>query len=156
MDGFLETLGGLTALETLGNQGREIGALSLELDGNRQQLDIARRSLACADGSVAYYQRVNKELMEKNKKLQEVNDDLRLTLADWIVSQRAFREVAMKYAALNGKTSKEVIAEGLAAEEAVLTNGAKSGGNNVHEHSLVKPFKDRLLAKIKTKKGQQV
>ncbi|WP_141718638.1 hypothetical protein [Burkholderia cenocepacia] len=155
MSGFLETLGGLTALEKFGNQGREIDSLGLELEGSQQQLDNARRSLASADGSLAYYARVNKELTERNKKLQETNDELRLSLADWIVSQRAFREVAMKYAALTGKTAKEVMAEGLATEEVVLTGGSKHGSNNVNEHSLVKPFKDRLLAVIKAKEGRQ-
>ena len=157
MSGFLETLGGLTALEKIGNQGREIDSLGLELEGSQQQLDHARRSLASADGSIAYYARVNKELTEKNKLLQEVNEDLRLTLADWIVSQRAFREVAMKYGVLAGKTTKDILEEGSTAEELVLLNQAKMDSkNNVDSLSRAKPFKDRLLAKIqKEKAGRQ-
>ncbi|WP_139352301.1 hypothetical protein [Burkholderia cenocepacia] len=155
MSGFLETLGGLHVLEKLGNQGREIDSLNLELDGNHQQLDHARRDLAAASGSLAYYRRVNKELTEKTQLLQEVNDDLRVTLADWTVSQRAFREIAMKYGALAGKTPQEVIEEGLAAEEVVLKNEAKmSASNNVDTCSRAKPYKDRLLAKLQKAKQQ--
>ncbi|KAB0640714.1 hypothetical protein F7R25_04235 [Burkholderia stagnalis] len=156
MSGVLETLGGLYALEKLGNQGREIDSLNLELDGNHQQLDHARRDLAAASGSIAYYKRVNKELTEKVQLLQEVNEDLRVTLADWIVSQRAFRELAMKYGALAGKTPKEIDNESSAAEEAVLKNEAKmSASNNVDTCSRAKPYKDRLLVKLQKEKARQ-
>lgn len=163
MSGFLETLGGLHVLEKVGNQGREIDSLNLELDGNQQQLDYARRDLAAASGSIAYYKRVNKELTEKTQLLQEVNEklratneDLRVTLADWIVSQRAFRELAMKYGALAGKTTKEIVNESSVAEEAVLLNEAKmSAHNNVDTCPSAKPYKDRLLAKLQKAKGKQ-
>lgn len=69
-----------------------------------------------------------------------VNGDFRGTyekqqelLGNWMVSQKAFKEVAIKLGAQLGKTPEEIIAEGMATKEKVL-DGETEYGNNFIEN----------------------
>ena len=50
-------------------------------------------------------------------------------LSDWMVSQRAFKELAIKYGLEAGKTKEEVVAERKSTEEKVLNNETEHGNN---------------------------
>ena len=60
------------------------------------------------------------EIAAKNGRFRETYDKQQEMLADWIVSQRAFKELAMKYGALAGKTPEQINAEGMAAKKLFL------------------------------------
>ena len=98
--------------------------------------------------------RKSKNLVEENKRLEEENEFLRELLtrpmseiakenglfreayhkqqeaqATWMVSQRAFKEIAMKYGIQAGKSVEDIALEADKAEEQVLTDSTKYGNN---------------------------
>ncbi|MCO8321135.1 hypothetical protein ABEG10_11750 [Burkholderia cenocepacia] len=72
-------------------------------------------------------------------------------LADWIVSQKAYKEVAMQFADKLGVSRDEVNKQGSAAEEVILTDQSKFG-NNIISGDFVDTFKGELLADLQSKK----
>ncbi|AVF39500.1 hypothetical protein AL486_07095 [Pandoraea apista] len=76
-------------------------------------------------------------------KFKETYRKEQLLLSSWIVSQKAFKETAMKYGQIAGKTRDEIYAEGIAAEEDVL-NGTTKFGNNIETSQLANEYKDEL------------
>ncbi|AJZ74983.1 hypothetical protein SG18_25960 [Pandoraea apista] len=76
-------------------------------------------------------------------KFKETYRKEQLLLSSWILSQKAFKETAMKYGQIAGKTKDEIYAEGIAAEEDVL-NGTTKFGNNIETSQLANEYKDEL------------
>ena len=50
-------------------------------------------------------------------------------LSDWMVSQRAFKELAIKYGLETGKTKEEIVSEGKETKKTVLNNETEHGNN---------------------------
>jgi hypothetical protein len=100
---------------------------------------------------VAFYEKLLTEplnviadkLEAKVPEFKENYDKEQLLLADWIVSQKAFKETAMKYGEMAGKTKDEIQKEGLNTEEKVLNSTTKFG-NNVETSPLANELKDKL------------
>ncbi|ALS64562.2 hypothetical protein AT395_05805 [Pandoraea apista] len=77
---------------------------------------------------------------------KENYDKEQLVLAGWILSQKGFKEAAMKYGAMAGKTTQEIQAEGL-ANEATILDGKSEYGNNLV--SLAEHVKQKLRDQLK-------
>ncbi len=77
---------------------------------------------------------------------KENYDKDQLVLAGWILSQKGFKEAAMKYGAMAGKTTQEIQAEGL-ANEATILDGKSEYGNNLV--SLAEHVKQKLRDQLK-------
>jgi hypothetical protein len=66
------------------------------------------------------------------KKTYEIQQEL---LATWMVSQRAFKELAIEFGLVAGKTREEIIDQGITAvKEKVLNNQTKHGNNGSELH----------------------
>ena len=79
------------------------------------------------------------------KKTYEIQQEL---LADWMVSQRAFKELAIGLGLSIGRTKEDVIAEGMANEVQVLNNQTKHG-NNAEDNTFINKYSERLKEKLK-------
>ena len=69
-------------------------------------------------------------------------------LADWMVSQKAFKELAIDLGLQLGKTKEEVISQGKANEEKVLNNETQHN-NNAQDSKIISPHIENLKNKIK-------
>ncbi|CAG2142587.1 Uncharacterised protein [Ralstonia mannitolilytica] len=143
MSDFLNYTAGLHALEKIGEQGRAIDKQNRAL---REANDDLHRAKYNEDISRIEADRIKKENNEykallskpfaeiaaKDGRFKENYEKQQELLAAWIVSQRAFKEVAMKYGQAMGKSSEEVLSEFQAAKETVL-NDQSNFGNTVDE-----------------------
>nr|CUV53680.1 conserved protein of unknown function [Ralstonia solanacearum] len=150
MSDFLNYTAGLHVLEKMGSQERVIDRQNQDLKKKNEAISDAnhRAGMAEAAGSFAKkeakrYQEERdfyKDLLAKpfaeiaahDGRFRETYEKQQEMLADWIASQRAFRELAMKYGKLAGKTPEEIKAEGLATEAIILADQSQFG-NKVTE-----------------------
>lgn len=89
------------------------------------------------------------EIAGHNVSFKETYEAQQVIFASWIVSQKAFKEVAMRCGAKLGKSVEEIIKEGLWAKELVLLNKSEfSSGNNVLSSPLANEKKQELLDKL--------
>ncbi|CAJ0733741.1 hypothetical protein [Ralstonia pickettii] len=143
MSDFLKTIGTLHVLEKTGEQSRAIERQGIELERQQQAVRDAQRDAGMAEGNANFHRRRAEEYEEllakpmaeiaaKNGRFRETYDKQQEMLADWILSQRAFKELAMKYGKLAGKTPEEIQAEGMATKEIIL-DGQSQFGNTVTE-----------------------
>ena len=147
MSDFLNTIGTLHTLEKMGEQGRTIDRQGRALDNMGDALRRSQEDAGMAEAGAAFQRnRANEleallskpmaEIAAKNGRFRETYDKQQEMLASWIVSQRAFKELAMKYGALAGKTREEINAESDAAEKALLDDQSQFG-NKVNEETKV-------------------
>lgn len=92
------------------------------------------------------------EIAKKSGGFKRTYEAQQKILADWVVSQKAFKEVAMQFADKLGISRDEVQKQGIAAEEVILTDQSKFG-NNPEPGSLAEQFKGELLADHRAKQG---
>lgn len=89
------------------------------------------------------------EIAKHNGNFKETYEKQQVLLADWIVSQKAFREVAMKYGTKEGKTKEEINEEGLETKQKVLLNQSEfANGNNAQSSELASAKRQELLDKF--------
>lgn len=147
MSDFLKTIGTLHVLEKTGEQSRAIERQGIELERQQQAVRDAQRNAGMAEGNANFHRRRAEEYEEllakpmaeiaaKDGRFRETYEKQQELLASWIVSQRAFKELAMKYGALAGKTREEINAESDAAEKAILDDQSQFG-NKVNEETKV-------------------
>lgn len=91
------------------------------------------------------------EIAERHGGFKQAYHAQQKLLSNWIVSQKAFKEVAMKYGMGAGKTPEEIQAEGMAAKETILTDQSQFG-NNIASGDFVDGFKRELLEDVRASK----
>ncbi|MHA6860384.1 hypothetical protein [Ralstonia pseudosolanacearum] len=147
MSDFLKTIGTLHTLDKLGEQGRTIDRQGRALDRMGDALDEANSDIGKEKAAKSFYKNEAEKykdllsrpmhvIAEQSGAFKETYEKQQEMLADWIVSQRAFRELAMKYGKLVGKTPEEIKAEGMAAKEIIL-QGQSQFDNDVNEETKV-------------------
>ena len=113
------------------------------------QSNVRRRQQA--EVEVAYY----KDLL--SKPMHEIaveNEDFKKAyvlqqqlLADWMVSQKAFKELAIDLGLQLGKTKEEILEQGVANKEKVLNNTTKHN-SNAEDSKIISPHIEALKNKI--------
>lgn len=88
------------------------------------------------------------EIAGKNQAFKETYEKQQEFIADWMVSQKAFKELAIKYGIKDGKTKEEILDEGLKTERNVLENTTEFD-NNVGNSVLIGPYVEKLKEKLK-------
>lgn len=101
----------------------EINDLEEENEKLRKENAFLKALLARPMAEIAT---INSSFKETHEKQQEL-------IGNWIVSQRAFKEVAIKLGVQLGKKPEEVIAEGIATKVKVI-DGETEHGNNFIEN----------------------
>ncbi|NMV41763.1 hypothetical protein [Ralstonia insidiosa] len=150
MSDFLKYTTGLAVLDKLDTQGNTIDRQNKALKEQGVALEEAQNKAGMEEAAWEFERRRRVELEKEvkqykmllSKPLHEIaaqNDNFRSAyekqqemMADWIISQRAFREIAMKYGAMAGKTPEEIKAEGAAAEQTIL-DGQSQFGNTISD-----------------------
>lgn len=82
---------------------------------------------------------------EDFKKTYNLQQEL---LADWMVSQKAFKELAVDLGLELGQTKEAILQAGLNNEEKVLNNNTKHK-NNAEDSNIIKPHIEKLKNKLK-------
>lgn len=113
-------------------------------DARRKELsDYARRAAeqtgrAINNHTIDYYRQLLSKPMEE---IAAANDDFKATfekqqeiIADWIVSQKAFRELAYEFGEKLGLSQDEIVEHVREAKKDVLTNNTKHS-NNAEKHT---------------------
>ncbi len=154
MSDFLKYTAGLAVLDKLNSQDDTIDKQNRALKETNAALEEAQRKAGLEEAAWEFERRRRVELEQENQQLKDLlckpmaeiaakNGNFRATyetqqelLASWVLSQRAFKEVAMKYGALAGKTPEEIQAEGMAAKEVILDDKSEFG-NTVNESEKV-------------------
>lgn len=98
-------------------------------------------------------------IAQQNEKFKETYEEQQTLLADWMVSQKAFKELAIQFGAEKGLQPSEVIEMGLDKEIDVLENKNDSShktnfsdstyNNSIKESLLEKAQKDKAARKAK-------
>lgn len=90
------------------------------------------------------------EIAEANRSFKETYEAQMELLADWMVSQKAFKELAIQFGIEKGLTSDEVIKMGLDKKIDVLENRHDVSHNtNVGDSVYIGPRVDKLKNKLK-------
>ena len=137
----VQTLQQREALEDL-----EIDNISLQNDNTALQNDniILNNELASYKDLLAKPMHEIANSNENFKKTYHLQQEL---LANWMVSQRAFKELAIDLGLDLGKLKEEIISEGMNQRIKVLDNTTKHG-NDLGDDSNVKPYIDKIKAKL--------
>ena len=90
------------------------------------------------------------EIAEENHDFKNAYETQMELLAEWMVSQKAFKELAIQFGIEKGLTPDEVIEMGLNKKIDVLeSNNETSHNTNANNSSIIKPHIDKLKNKIK-------
>lgn len=154
MSDFLNYTAGLHVLEKMGSQERVIDRQNQDLKKKNEAIGDAnhRAGMAEAAGSFAKkeakrYQEERdfyKDLLAKpfaeiaahDGRFRETYEKQQEMLAEWVASQRAFKELAMKFGQQLGKSREEIIADVKVAKEVVLNDQSEFGNNLNHAEKL--------------------
>lgn len=154
MSDFLKYTAGLHVLEKMGSQERALDRQNEDLKRKNEALSDANHRAGMAEAAEEFAEKEAKrfkkerdfykdmlakpfaEIAAQDGRFRDNYEKQQEMLADWIASQRAFRELAMKYGKLAGKTPEEIKAEGLATE-AIILEGQSAFGNTVNEATKV-------------------
>jgi hypothetical protein len=93
-------------------------------------------------------------IAEKNKNFKETYEQQQTILADWMVSQKAFKEVAIQFGKEKGLSPDEVIEMGLDKDVDVLQDKHDpSHRTNVGDSTIIGPRREALLEKAQKDKA---
>ena len=129
----------------------DLAIQNLKAETAYQKEVYAKANAACLKDENEMYRKLLSrplaEIANFDHNFKRAYDAQQELLADWMVSQKAFKEIAIKFGLQLGKTKEEVLAEGLATEENVLNNTTVFD-NNAEDSSIISPHIDNLKAKI--------
>lgn len=145
-----ETINGNTLAIEARNLALEARNLALASGGSdhqaKEEARIAKKEL---DSLKLHYQLL---LAKPMHQIAELSGDFRKTyeaqqllMAEWMVSQKAFKELAIQYGTKAGKTADEIMQEGLEKEIDVLESKHNPEHNtNSNNSSIIRPRVDAL------------
>ncbi len=92
-------------------------------------------------------------IAEKNQNFKEAYEEQQTLLADWMVSQKAFKELAIQFGLEKGLEVEEVIEMGLDKKIDVLQDKHEPSHNtNVGDATLISKRRDKLINKAVNRK----
>lgn len=92
------------------------------------------------------------EIAKQHVGFSQNYEKLMETLADWMVSQKAFKELAIQFGLKQGISAEEVIQQGRAKEIDVLENKHNQNHNtNVFDSTIIGPRVEKLKEKLLSK-----
>lgn len=116
------------------------------------KLNNTKAQLAKAEAEAEFYKKLLSkpmaEIAQYNGDFKAAYEAQREMMANWIVSQKAFKEAATDLGIQAGKTKEDVIELGKQAKEDVLNNTTKHG-NNAEDLDFLNPYVEILKAKMR-------
>ncbi|UZF16144.1 hypothetical protein [Ralstonia pseudosolanacearum] len=147
MSDFLNYTAGLHVLEKMGSQERVIDRQNQDLKKKNEAIGEANHRAGMAEAAEEFaqkeVQRLKKErdfykdmlakplaeIAAQDGRFRETYEKQQEMLAEWVASQRAFKELAMKFGQQLGKSREEIIADVKAAKEIILNDQSEFGNN---------------------------
>jgi FtsZ-binding cell division protein ZapB len=98
------------------------------------------------------------EIAQQNRNFNKTFEAQMELLADWMVSQKAFKELAIQFGIEKGLTVNEVVQIGLEIESNVLESKNNPGHNtNADNSAKIRPYIEKLKSKkIASDKGKKL
>lgn len=126
-------------------------------DAHMQSLDLKKQKLALEE-KVKHLEKENqlyKNLLTKpmheiasiNGNFEKTYHEQQTILGEWMVSQRAFKELAIQLGIQIGRTKEDIIAEGLANDVKVLNNETQHG-NDFNQSEWALFYAPKIKAKL--------
>ncbi|MDM8356177.1 hypothetical protein [Pandoraea communis] len=120
------------------------------IQGLREENEDLRREIEELRDYEELLSKPMKEIAQHHGGFRQAYEAQQKLISNWIVSQRAFKEVAMKYGIQAGKTREEIQAEGVAAKETILTDQSQFG-NNLEAGTVERNHMPELLKDLRAK-----
>jgi hypothetical protein len=126
----------------------------LELGGKLlNKLNDTEAKLAKAEAEANFYKNLLSkpmaEIAQYNGDFKAVYETQQELLANWMVSQRAFKEVAIDLGIKTGMNKQEVVDLALREVKENVLNDETKHGNNASDMDFVKPYIEILKSKLK-------
>ncbi|MBX9676703.1 MAG: hypothetical protein K2V71_08900 [Methylotenera sp.] len=113
--------------------------------------NATKAKIKALEDEVEYYKNLlTKPMIEiaaLNNDFEETYHEQQTIIGEWMVSQRAFKELAIKLGIETGRTKEEVIQEGLANDVKVLNNQTEHG-NDFNQSEFQLYYAPRIKAKL--------
>lgn len=135
---------------------RSISSLDEQIIGIQQAgLHSAQQKILDLEGDLLasdnYYKnllsRPMHEIAAKNGNFKKTYEEQQRLMAEWMVSQKAFKELAIQFGQKLGKTPQEVIKEGLDKKIDVLENRHDKEHNSNADDGFFDPYRESLKEK---------
>lgn len=123
-----------------------------------ENTDLKRKLSIANDEAEEYSDLLCKPMYEiaaRNGNFRETYEEQQTIFADWMVSQKAFKELAIQFGFEKGQSAKETIQQGLAKEIDVLMDKHNSEHKtNVGDSSVIGPRKQKLIDKFNSERSR--
>lgn len=133
---------------------QKIDRLKREKSELEERAEKAEKELKAAKQEATLYKSLLSKPMHE---IAERSSDFKATyelqqelLANWMVSQRAFKELAIEFGIKTGLAKSDVVQAGFATKVAVLNNATKHG-NNAEDDEFMLKHSEKLKAKLQCK-----
>lgn len=121
-----------------------------ELARSSSNVGYLQAKLSESQKEVEYYKNLltkpMHEIADVNGNFQETYHQQQTILGEWMVSQRAFKELAIQLGIEAGRTKEDIVAEGMANKEKVLNNQTEHG-NDFNQNEWQLYYAPRIKAK---------
>lgn len=132
------------------NKSRELNEANQGMEFWRESANHARKKVKQLEEEVEFYKNLLSkpmaEIASKNENFKETYRVQQELLANWMVSQKAFKELAIDLGLELGKEKEEIIDEGFKNKQKVLNNQTKHD-NNAIDSSIIRPHIETLKNK---------
>ena len=132
------------------NKARDYDQLQKDIE-NGLRHNATKEKIKSLEAEVEYYKNLLTkpmlEIAQLNGDFEKTYDEQQTILGDWVVSQRAFKELAIKFGLETGKTKEEVIQEGKNTKSKVLNNETEYN-NNFDKSEWDKYYAPKVKAKL--------
>lgn len=127
---------------------------------NFQQLyqELKRKLSIATDEAEEYSDLLCKPMYEiaaRNGNFKEIYEEQQTIFADWMVSQKAFKELAIQFGFEKGQSAKETIQQGLDKKIDVLMDKHNDDHNTtVGDSTIIGPRKQKLIDKFYSERNK--
>lgn len=133
---------------------QQINNLSASLADAQNELKKKTEELEEAEDAVEFYNNLLCQPMsviaKKNVNFKETYEKQMELMADWMVSQKAFKQLAIELGGKNGLSVEEVLKIGKDKEIDVLESKHPEGNNtNANNSSIIRPYINNLVSKFR-------
>lgn len=117
------------------------------------KLNNTKAQLAKAEAEAEFYKNLLSkpmaEIAQYNGHFKDTYNKQQELLASWMVSQKAFKEAAIKYGIESGSTKEEIVENALTEGKEKVLNNETEYGNNAEDSSIIEPYIEILKAKLR-------
>lgn len=129
---------------------QHIGTLTAEVSKLREELRQTKEQLEDYEYLLC---KPMHEIARLNGDFKKTYEEQQTLFADWMISQKAFKELAIQFGFEKGLTAEDTIKKGIEMEIDVLEDKHNPKHNtNVGDSTIIGPRKDKLIQKIKSTK----